>query len=184
MPSLTELSESHDYEEGAPVRSRENFPMHRHCCDRKDDEGDSSLRPLQELSDDEEDAPLRSRCTSTQWSEAFAVGSLLKETEVGLNTICSRSLFADPQLLRGVHEGNERISMGGILWDGRRIVTAQVGESPSGRVYMSEQASVNVLSMGKMTDRVHSVRMVDNAFELQMTDGPVYTFKPRGQNRL
>jgi hypothetical protein len=69
MPSLTELSESNDDEQSAPVRSREKFSMHRHCCDSKDNEGDSSLPPEQGLSDDEEDAPLRSRCTRAQRSE-------------------------------------------------------------------------------------------------------------------
>lgn len=188
LPHLTDL-DSDSEDEAAPPARDEDLPELTPLSDSDDDEDTRPPRSLprgnRRFESFEDRLGLGPGFHRTQRSEAYAAGSSMRDTEVGLDSMSSKGIFVNEALLHGVHESDVRISMGGILAGGRRIVTGRVGESAFGRVYVSPEASVNVLSLAEMEVKAHSLHMVGGAFELQMTPGGrVYVFRPRGQNRL
>jgi hypothetical protein len=110
----------------------------------------------------------------------MAAGMALLPTEVGLDTMASRGIFSNADLCTNIHTVHRGILMGGVRRDGEKIFTDVVGSSTFGQVFLSSQASCNLVSFAQVSAIAHSVVFEGKAFLVQMVQGgPIYRFAER-----
>jgi hypothetical protein len=74
-----------------------------------------------------------------------AVTAPLSPGEIGLDTMCTATIFCDLSHLSDEHEAPTTIEMHGVNKGGKGIRTNVVGDTTFGPAYFSDKASVNLV---------------------------------------
>jgi hypothetical protein len=114
-------------------------------------------------------------------------GNILGRNDIGLDTMASKGIFCNPNLLTNIRKSDCPIVMAGVKKDGARVFSDQVGTSAWGEVYFSSQVGCNLLCFDDVQRKASSVAYYHdrNEFHIVMKpSGPTDIFRASPSRRL